>query len=283
MVTVFSGLLIRRRKEAGFPTAYRFYHDNGGAAALKISYRNYLMLEQGRALPVISRLGRLLFALGLTPGSAQADELVVAWLRTMSGEETFRDILQPLLREERKNFGFSPLHGAMKMALSGRKHHITPDQLRVILTNRATNLCMVAMSNDTGLWPVEDIAKALGLKRSETAEAMKILAAAKLMKEVKKGVFRCPLAGGNVEYPFLNTLDQSFRLKLEKYNKDLIASGAVKSSYGCIIRADSEAFSGFFPVMGLNIATAQTYSVNKKSASSALFFVEGRIIKLRCF
>lgn len=73
METIFSRQLTAARKSAGFSTAYRFYHDNGGQAILKLTYRNYLRLEQGLILPVPEKLGVLLFALRLTHGSPEAN------------------------------------------------------------------------------------------------------------------------------------------------------------------------------------------------------------------
>lgn len=56
MATIFSEMLVKLRKAAGFSTAYRFYHDSGGAGMLKISYRKYLLLEQGQSLPSADKL-----------------------------------------------------------------------------------------------------------------------------------------------------------------------------------------------------------------------------------
>ena len=69
-------MLVQLSKEAGFPTAYRFYHDNGGAAGLKISYRNYLLIEQGKKLPALGRLVTFTWALRLISKTPTANALV---------------------------------------------------------------------------------------------------------------------------------------------------------------------------------------------------------------
>ena len=97
MATIFSETLVKLRKAAGFPTAYRFYHDNGGAAALKVTYRNYLMMEQGHSLPVAVRLERLLIGLRLLRATPESRELTLAWLKTMLGEELNSRLIEPLL------------------------------------------------------------------------------------------------------------------------------------------------------------------------------------------
>ena len=56
MATLFSETLTRLRREAGFPTAYRFFHDNCGAKVLGMGYRKYLLMEQGKILPLFKHL-----------------------------------------------------------------------------------------------------------------------------------------------------------------------------------------------------------------------------------
>ncbi|MCX5792197.1 MAG: hypothetical protein NTY45_08295 [Elusimicrobia bacterium] len=235
-------------------------------------------------LPDIARIQALQFGLRLVPKSAAANEFIIAWLKTLAGEQIFRDTLVPVIRDSARTFGLSPMHAPVKRALAAGKQYITSKQLSVMLSDRDTYLCALAMGNDAGLWPVEALAKALKLKKSIVVKAMKTLAAIKFVKKTKNGSFLCPLAaGGMVEYPHLETISRELLLKLEKYNKELVASGFQEWERGGIIRVDSAAFHGFFPVMGLNLETAQTYTINEKTNKSALYYVEGRIVKLRDF
>ena len=56
MSTAFSETLCRIRAAEGFPTAYRFFHDNGGTQVLGFTYRQYLRMEQGKNLPECQKL-----------------------------------------------------------------------------------------------------------------------------------------------------------------------------------------------------------------------------------
>lgn len=282
METVFSKLLVQYRKDAGFPTAYRFYHDNGGARALKISYRKYLLIEQGKSLPAPERLGVFMFALRVVNKSAEANALVTAWLKTLVGEDTFKDIIEPLINAGR-GAGYTPMQEAMKKALSDKKYYMTPRQVEVIVAARANYLCFTALSNDTGAWPAKELAAKLGLSAAAAEKALKELAAVKLAKEVKKGVYKCPLAGSMVEYPHMATLKPGLMKKLGEYDHELVAAGQPVWFNNGIIRADETVFRSFFPLMGVNICTAQTYAVTEKTERSALFMVEGRITKLKDF
>ncbi|MBI4351728.1 MAG: hypothetical protein HY550_09830 [Elusimicrobia bacterium] len=283
METIFSKMLKQLRKDAGFDTAYRFYHDNGGREVLKISYRKYLLIEQGRILPVLERLGIFLFALRIVNKSAEANAFVAAWLKTMAGEENFREIIEPLITAKQDTPGFSPMQKAMKKALDTRKYYLTPEQIEVMFATRDNYLCYLALSNDTGAWTSKEFAARLGLARPRAEKALKALAGAKIVKEVKKNVYKCPLAGAMVEYPHLATLKPGLLKKVRGYDDELVATGAPVWTRSGIIRADETVFRSFFPVMGVNISTAQTYAVTEKTEKSALFMVEGKITKLRGF
>ena len=283
MGTIFSETLTKLRKEAGFPTAYRFYHDNGGAPVLKISYRKYLAIEQGKNLPVFGRLTGLLFGLRVVPKSAAADELVTAWLKTMAGEETFKDVLEPMLAVRHEPAVMSPMHKAMKKALAGKKYYITPKQLAVISESRDNYLCFLAMSNDTGTWSAGKFASAAGLTEKAAEKAVRSLAAVKILKKAKNGQHKCPLAAEMVEYPHLTASVQEMIRKLLKYQEELIAAGSNAWMRRGIIRADADALCGFFPIMGMSLSTAHSYAVTERTAKSAIYSVEARIVKLRDF
>ena len=82
MTTIFSKALVQLRKDAGFATAYQFYHNNGGARVFKMSYRNYLIIEQGRTLPPLERLNTFIITLRMVSGSAEANAFLSAWRQT---------------------------------------------------------------------------------------------------------------------------------------------------------------------------------------------------------
>src|ERR1035437_7473881 len=132
METIFSKLLIQLRKKAGFPTAYQFYHSNGGKGVFKISYRGYLMIESGKNLPIAGRLGIFIWALRLIYKSAEANALVAAWLKTMAGEETFRDFIEPLLAAGPGRPGLSPMQKAMEKSIAAKKYFFTLEQVKGI-------------------------------------------------------------------------------------------------------------------------------------------------------
>ncbi|MCX5792578.1 MAG: hypothetical protein NTY45_10275 [Elusimicrobia bacterium] len=284
MATIFSDVLTQLRKDSGFATAYSFYHANGGAPVLKVSYRKYLMMEQGKILPVFDRLRRLSFALRLPAKSTQYNCLIIAWLRTMAGEDNYRDVLEPVISPKAEEKAGSPLHSALKKSLAGNKYFMTPAQLAAVASSFDTYICFVAMSAETGVYTVDELGKSLGLKKAAAIKAVKTLAGAKIIKEEKKGACLCPMAAySSIEAPSLQLIAPELRLKLMQYERQLSASGNTEWSGGCILRADSAVFRGYMPLLQMSVDAATTYGITHKTDKSALYMVEGQITRLRNF
>ncbi|MEI7527584.1 MAG: hypothetical protein WCK76_01465 [Elusimicrobiota bacterium] len=279
MATVFSDMLCRLRGEAGFPTAYRFYHDNGGKAVMKMSYRNYLLIEQGKSLPEASRLNKLSNALRLTPKSAAAAELAVAWLRTLAGEETFENVFKHALSAAKPQPVMSPMDKAANRAISDKKFFITPEHYKVIVASFENYLCFLAMSNDAGVWETGALAETLKLGKAVTEKALAALEKAGLMKKAGPGRWRCPLATALVEAPPLNTLDESLK-KIEAFNAQLLKAGSTIWHRGGIIRINEGDLRNLTPLMANNISASKLYATTNRTEDSALFFIEGKILKL---
>lgn len=278
MGTIFSDTLVRLRKEAGFATAYRFYHDNGGAPAFKVSYRNYLLMEQGKNLPVVGRLVKLLIALRLPLGTPDSTALVTAWLRTMAGEEIYSDVFAPLLSAAAA--GLSPMHSALNRSLAQKKYHMTLDQLAATVSSFETYKCSFTLENDSGTWTAERLAAALKIKKQAADKGLKTLAGAGLAKETKKGAYKSKVAGMMVECPTTAAMSPELKEKVKACLKRLEQEGTVEFSNVGLLRADSEALRGFFPLMRASVDASNPYAITEKTPKSAGFFVIGRVLRL---
>ncbi|MDP2865057.1 MAG: hypothetical protein Q8O90_02315 [Elusimicrobiota bacterium] len=282
METFFSNTLVELRKEAGFPTAYSFFHDNGGVPVLKVSYRNYLMMEKGGILPVFGRLKALIFGLRVAPNGPAAGALVVAWLKTTTGEEDFNGLLKPLLTARTTALTMPPMHKAMEKSLAGDKYHITPAQLAVIAGSRANFRCFMAMTNDSGVWTAKALAPLMGLKADAALNSLKALVSVKLLKKVK-GAFNCPFTDSFFQFPHMSGPYAEMHARIEKYKEEMLATGKTMWFRRGFLRADADALSGFFPILNVSVSSAHSYSVTKKSDSSALFAIDARVVKLLDF
>jgi len=283
METTFSKMLIQLRKDAGFSSAYQFYHDNGGKSVLKMTYRNYLTIEQGQTLPQLERLGAFIYTLRMVHRSAEANAFVCAWLKTMAGEDNFKELIEPLIRLKSDTPELSPAQKAMKKALAAKTCYLTLEQIKVIHATSDNYLCFLAMSSDTNVWKIKKFANCLKLSESVAGKALKAFAGVKLVKEVKKGAYKSLIAGALLRYPDMNTLPPELKKKIRDCNDKLAAAGQEIYPHDIMVRADERDFRNFFPIMDLNLLTADAYSVNEKTEKSALFMVRGRVIKLRDF
>jgi len=283
METIFSKLFVELRKEAGFPTAYRFYHDSGGKDVLKISYRKYLLIEQGKILPVIGRLGTFIWALHLTHATPKANSFVSAWLKTMAGEDNFRDLIDPLITSHPDAPKLSFMQKALDKSMNAKKYCVSMEQVKAIFANPDNHLCYLAISEDKDAWTIKEFAARLKLPEPAAEKALQALSKVKLVKEVKKGVYKCPLTGMLKDFPHQNIMPPELRKKTEDYKSKLSSKGTRLYRGRITLRADERELSGFIPVMDVNLTTASTYAIHEKTGNSALFVVEGSVIKLRDF
>ena len=279
MRTVFSETLTRLRKEGGFPTAYRFYHENGGGPVLKVSYRKYLLMEQGKNLPGVERLPKLLVALRLPQNTPAARELVTAWLRTLAGEEVYADLFDPLLAKA-EAAAVTPMGEALRRSIADKKYHLTEAQVLATLSNFEAYKCSFVMENDCGAWTAEELAKTLRIKKAAAQRALKDFAAAGLVREIKKGVYKSRIAGQMVEYPSVLAMRQEVREKVRGYIKRLEQESPAEYSSMGLFRADSAALKGYYPLLKSTVQASHAYATVKKTGSSAAFFVIGRVLKM---
>ena len=280
MATIFSEMLKKLRREAGFPTAYRFYHDNGGKDVFRLSYRAYLMIEQGRILPPHRVVPVFLHSLRLIPGTHPEVALVRAWIREKLGKDTFELLVEPQLKEMPKPSITSPLHKVMGKFLE-TKEHISPAQQETIARDKPTYLCWLALSNDKGAWTPAELGKKLDLGEKPVRAALKALAKVKLVKAMRNGAYTCPFAGAILELPRVNTSKTAEKLRGLK--AELISEGEEIFFRNGVLRAEEADFTNYLPLMSLNISAAAAYAVNRKTVKTAIYAVECRAVKLRDF
>lgn len=279
MGTIFSETLTRLREEAGFPTAYGFFHDNGGAAFFRFTYRRYLLMEQGKNLPLADRLPKLIVAMRLPQNTPQAKELVAAWLRTLAGEEVYSDLLEPLLAGRPEGPALPPAEAALKRSLTDRKYHLSPEQVAATLGNFETYKCAMLLEQEAGDITAASAAKTLGIAAAAAEKALKALAAAGLLKRAGKA-YRSQIAGKLVEYPATAAMRPEVREKVKNYMKKLEQEAKVEYSSMGLLRADGKALRAFFPLMHANVEASNAYATTRKTPDSAAFFVIGKVLRL---
>jgi len=279
MATIFSETLTRLRKEAGYATAYRFFHDNGGAPVFKVSYRNYLMMEQGRNLPVLGRLEKIVVGLHMPFGTPAVRELTKAWLKTMAGEEPYTDLLEPLFNGASPVRGVSPAEAALGRTLAEKKYHITMAQVIATVGSFEAYKCFFVLETDTGVWTAEDLAMAVGIKKAAAGRALKDFLKAGLVKAEGEG-YRCKIAGRLVEYPASPAFPKAVIDTLREFRGKLEREGRPEFSVSGMVRADADALRGFYPMLKSSVEASYAFATATKTKRSAGYFISAKVHKL---
>ena len=278
MATIFSEALIALRKTAGFPTAYRFYHDNGGKPVLTFSYRNYLLFEQGKALPSPEMLRRISLALRLIPKSPPAGKLAATWLKTTAGEEAYGFVFEPFISIRTDTPGLSPAHKALGKLI--KKHPITVEQAVLILSTYEHYRAFIVFVNDTGVWPCDGFARTAGLKKAEASKILAAFARAGLAKMIKRDSYKFPGDNVTLEFPRAEMLPPGLNDRMRGYQARMIDSGALAWRRMSVLRADAADLAAYYPLMSLTMSAASAYVTGEKTKDSALFGIESRVVKL---
>lgn len=279
--THFSKALCAARRSAGFATAYRFIHDNG-AQKLRITYRRYLLIEQGITLPDFRLLAGLINALHLIPNSAAAREMVESWLRTIAGDVQYETLIKPIMAVSRNAIATSPLHTAMENMLQRNKQHIAPVQAAVLAENYCNYLCFLILSNDSASWTPQTLAAQTGQPLDDVKRTLDAFHRVKLVKRDRRGAYRYPDPETLKEFPQMDGREHTAR-ELKTSAERCVAGGEEIFQTLNFVRVDVNDFSNFLHIMRLNVQTSEAYSTTKKTGSSALLAVEGRVTKIMDF
>lgn len=278
MKNEFSELLKKKRQEAGFRTAYRFFYDNGGKSFFGFSYRQYLRIEFGDSVPGPERLSRLVSGLRLRDRTAPANELALSWLKTFVGNEVYANVF---------SFLGIPVAGRTTPpagnAHEGGKRYLTPDQLDAALTDKETYLCFLAMSSDVGAWTAREIAEELRIPAAAAERALTALLAAKLLKKAGKGRYRSAIADRMVELPPREAVSGALLEKHRDYTREIVAAGREEFGRSGIIRADDVVFRDLFPMLQLSLDAMVAHKATQRTKNSGLYYVTGRVVRLRDF
>ena len=276
----FSRELIALRGRAGFATAYAFYHSAGGEDTLKVTFRSYLNIEQGRVLPPLDKVLLIIQSLLVTLGTPQAEKLAAAWLRDLGGEEFFRDSIAPFLAPPQTGQAGPGLHQALSRSLTKEKFFIKPAQMKAMLSDYETYKCAMALESDTDIWTPASLAGAMGLGGRAAARIIRNLAAVKLLKK-ERGGWRSVVAGRMSECPDLRVSEPEMVGVLNGYLRRMIDEGAAAWSGQVLVRAEPrKLMAATEKTMTTNVSSAQAFAVSGRTSSSAMFYVSAIACRL---
>src|SRR5579859_2572495 len=142
MATAFSKAFVRLRQEAGFKTAYEFFHRSGGAKSFGCSFPNYLRIEKGSHLPQPQRLPHLCRLLRLPLKSEELRRLAASYLETWLGSEELLDwMLGSLEKPQSPEASLDPARQALQKVVRQEARPISLRQYEAIMASPASYWC----------------------------------------------------------------------------------------------------------------------------------------------
>ena len=284
MAKLFSERLRRSRLEAGFKTAYQFYHRNGGRRHFQFTYVHYLRLENAGRLPRPEWMALLLSALRLSPGQASCRRLFLAYLKDLlGGDQAYALILEPLLC---RHGGVAEAPGADALRWMKAEHavHLTPAQFKAIAADEATYWCSEALCNDGGSWSAAELASALGFDAKAVQAGLARLQAAGLARRTAAGRYRSRRPGKLYTFPgrlqgmapTLKTVQKYWERMRRRRGSDAFARVE-------LVRAEAGFARRYATTLAEALDAANLGAVHAKGEDTGLYLIEAGIRKLLPF
>lgn len=177
----FGSALSRLRKERGFSSAHQFYKSVGGSKSLGLAFTSYWDIERGKKLPKSWRLKAIMAALGIDNRSTEAQDLVRAYFRALSGSDELLQILSAPVSAGADLPSRELAEAAAQQALSQLGVNLTLEQWKLRSRDIFTNICQNFLTNTPGWVTVRELSDATGFKPEAVRRALKALASGGLI------------------------------------------------------------------------------------------------------
>lgn len=279
--TDFSKQLIKARAAAGFDTAYKFYHRNGGRRHFKFTFVHYNRIEHGLSLPRPEGLQEIFLALRLMPTEAGSRELLVSYLRSQLGGGAAADyILNPLFSGTGSNASSA---GPMDWMKAHSSVHLSPEEFSAMAASETAYWCSEALCNDSGAWKPEELAKKLGLEPKPVKAALESLKKSGIVLKTTGGSYKCRYQGKFFTFPGrLEGMGKALET-VKSYWTKAGAGGRDFFERVELIRAEDGAVSNYRLQLAQAMDGANAYATHSGSPESGFFLIETRIKKIRKF
>ncbi|TPW19699.1 MAG: hypothetical protein FD126_2418, partial [Elusimicrobia bacterium] len=198
-MTRFGPALARLRRDAGFATAYAFYHRSGGRRLFPFTFQYYLKIEAGRSVPRADWVPGLVSALRVAPSHGAYRELVLDYLRDLCGrEETFEALFAPLAAPPAPE---PTAPAVIRKLMYSRAYPLSLAQLEAVAASEAAYWAFEYLSNTDEAMDAAELARRTGLPVKALAPALARLTRLQLLRRASGGRYKCHLIGRRLVYP----------------------------------------------------------------------------------
>ena len=283
---MFPAVLLRLRREAGFKSAYQFYHDNGGRRHFPFTYVHYLRIERGESLPRPEWVPLFITSLRLSPGAQGCRAFLIAFLEALLGTQRACDaVLSPLLTPAKAANGPGDAsRQALRWIKSEHTVHMTPEQFRVVAADEATYWCSEVLCSDSSSWTAAQLAAKLALPAPALQRGLERLVKARLAKRTSDQRFRSRWEGKIFTFPgrlegmrgLLRKVQGYWERAIARHGQDIIARVE-------LVRADKGAVRDFGAALAEAVEGANLRSTREPGPATGFFLVEVRVRRVRPF
>lgn len=284
-MSAFSDALLRLRREAGFPSAYRFYHRNGGRRHFGFTYVHYLRLEKGAKAPRAEAFGAILKALRLAPAQEGARLLFRSYLMdTLGGRENY-ELIVGGVREDAPTVSPTLAEGGFERLKREHLMHMSPEQFTAVSENETAYWTSELLLNDAGdSWSAEDVAKRLEAPAPAVSAALERLTKVKLLRATSPGRYKTRQPGKFWTFPGRSKGMEPLLERVRGY-WDAMAKkrGGPFGERLELVRASSSVMRQYMTALHRAVDEANLAATHAKGEDTALFLIEGRVRRLLPF
>lgn len=277
----FAAMLRRTRLEAGFRSAYAFYHANGGRRVFPFTYTYYARIERGLALPRPGWLPILFSSLRVMVAPGDNRELSVAFLRDLVGHDAiFDDLVAPWLKPTTPE---PPRKKALRRLLGGQMRPLSRQEYGAVVSSPAAFRCYLCLTMSREPLAIERLAKAAKTTVARTLAALKALGSRKLAKRAPDGRWSCPLSDRHASFPHGDIGHDERMNALRRHVDDASREGRDFMSRYVMVRAEEGDMLSVARSLQETLQTAQGCAVEEPGERTGIFFISVRLDELLRF
>ena len=275
----FGSVLSKIRKDQGFSSAHQFFKGVGGSKSLGLSFMSYWDMERGKKLPKSWRLKAIMASLGIGMHSSEAQDLVRAYFKALSGSDELLHVLAVPAAGGSDMTSRELAESATHRALSQLGVTLTMEQWKLRTQDIVSHICSSYIVNTTGWVTVAELSEATKLNPEAIKKSLKAMAAGGLI-ELSKDKVRGKFEGRVILLP-LTPATASIRIALRRNWDAWLADSKRVASKRRTVRLTKESLGQYQQHLEKAVNLAEIYanpSENRKN--SAIYLVDNSIFQV---
>lgn len=278
----FPQTLAGLRSSAGFATARGFYLKSGGARTLGCTYKAYSNIERGLSLPKPELAHSIAVTLGLWERPEDARSFLTAYIDAVAGGGHLSRLLAESLRPPGSGHpAASLLQRAVSSSFTRASRLLSFKQVEMFNRSAEHYWAFHLLSDDTGSWSVQRLARTAGLSASRLRAALEELSEAGLLRRERSGRFSSPFAGTVLVYPRDKLHRPIWREPIVGYWRDMgkKRGGTLLSRYVCV-RAREADVQQYFHRLRQTVHSAHVYYRTEGGPGTSMIGIQARVRRL---